>query len=53
MGLSGSGDIRHGLKFPRERTDTRGDREMGFTGRGMIALRLNFPKGSIGVSVLT
>lgn len=36
-----------------QREGTRGDREMGFTGRGMIALRLNFPKGSIGVSVLT
>lgn len=32
--------------LPRERrTDTTGDRDRDFTGRGMSTLRLNFPKG--------
>lgn len=52
-GSAGLGRSGRGLKLPREsRTDTTGDREMGFTGRGMIALRPNFPKGRIGVSDL-
>lgn len=44
-GSVGLGSSGRGLKFPREsRTNMGGDREIGFTQYGMIALRLNFPE---------